>query len=72
MEIDAIRVEAPPTSMLKLSNEELTMKFGGKLTLHPPPPSMKDNMMKHWVFFYFREQVGHVAQSYPTKTVDLN
>jgi len=67
MEIDAIRVGAPSTSMPKLSKEELKRKFGGKLT-----PDMKDEMRKLGVCFYCREQAGHVAQSCPKKTKALN
>lgn len=67
MEIDAIRVGAPSTSMPKLSKEELKKKFGGKLT-----PDMKDEMRKLGVCFYCREQAGHVAQSCPKKTKTLN
>ena len=67
MEIDAIRVGAPPTSMPKLSKEELKKKFGGKLT-----PDMKDEMRKLGVCFYCREQAGHVAQSCPKKAKALN
>jgi len=60
MEIDAIRIATPSTSMTKLSKEDLKKKFGGKLT-----PDMKDEMKKLGVCFYCREQAGHVAQSCP-------
>ena len=41
MEIDAIRAGALPTSVPKLSKEELKKKLGGKLT-----PHMKGEMRK--------------------------
>ena len=59
MEIDAIRFGAPPTSMPKLSEEELKKKFGGKLT-----PDMKDEIRKLGFCFYCREQAGHVSAAF--------